>query len=308
MFALISKTRRHNLPIDIQLQLFDSTVLPIMLYGCEVWGNSGTIPLDNLYIKYLKMILRVHGKTCNNMVYGELGRFPLKIYMKKRAIGFWARMIAGKESKLTRIIYTHSKNLHTSNVHMCKWIDYIKGILQECDLHNIWESHNFQSVGWLKTAVERKLKNNFIIKWKQELERMPSCDVYVDFKQTFKLEEYLIYLPLTLRRSVCSLRTNNSRIAKVLGRYTKVLGKYTKIPRELRYCKICPNGNYFGDEYHLLLECKNPVVISHRTKYISELYTRHPSMQNCINLIGSEDKSEIRKLAFFLKHTLPLFK
>ena len=184
---------------------------------------------------------------------------------------------------------------------MCKWIDYIKGILQECDLHIIWESHNFQSVGWLKTAVDRKLKNNFIIKWKQELERMPSCDVYVNFKQTFKLEEYLIYLPLTLRRAVCSLRTNNSRIAKVLGRYTN-------IPRELRYCKICPNGNYFGDEYHLLLECKNQVVISLRTKYISELYTRHLSMQNIINLIGSEDKSEIRKLALFLKHTLPLFK
>ena len=89
---------------------------------------------------------------------------------------------------------------------------------------------------------------------------MPSCDVYINFKQTFKLEEYLIYLPLTLRRSVCSLRTNNSRIAKVLGRYTKVLGKYTKIPRELRYCKICPNGNYFGHEYHLLLECNNPVL------------------------------------------------
>ena len=130
---------------------------------------------------------------------------------------------------------------------------------------------------------------------------MPSWDVYVNFKQTFKLEEYLIYLPLTLRRSVCSLRTNNSWIAKVLGRYTK-------IPRELRHCKICPNSNYFGDEYHLLLEYKNSVVISHRTKCISGLYTRHTSMQNCINLIGSEDKSEIRKLALFLKHTLPLFK
>ena len=36
MFSLISKSRRLRLPIDIQLQLYDSTVLPIMLYGCEI--------------------------------------------------------------------------------------------------------------------------------------------------------------------------------------------------------------------------------------------------------------------------------
>ena len=83
MYALISKTRRHNLPIDIQLESYDSTVLPIMLYGCEIWGNSNTDVLDSLYLKYLKMILGVQGKTCNNMVFGELGRFPLETYIKK---------------------------------------------------------------------------------------------------------------------------------------------------------------------------------------------------------------------------------
>ena len=83
MFSLISKSRRLSLPIDIQLQLFDSTVLPIMLYGCEIWGNGNIDVLDKLYLKYLKMVLWVHGKTCNNMVYGELGRFPLDFYIKK---------------------------------------------------------------------------------------------------------------------------------------------------------------------------------------------------------------------------------
>ena len=29
-----------NLSIDIQLTLFDSMVTPILLYGCEAWGNE----------------------------------------------------------------------------------------------------------------------------------------------------------------------------------------------------------------------------------------------------------------------------
>ena len=76
MFYLISKARRLDLPIDIQLQLFDSTVLPILLYGCEIWGYSNVPVLENLHLKFLKILLGVHSKTCNNMVYGELGRYP----------------------------------------------------------------------------------------------------------------------------------------------------------------------------------------------------------------------------------------
>ena len=26
------------LPLDLQLQLFDQLILPILLYGCEIWG------------------------------------------------------------------------------------------------------------------------------------------------------------------------------------------------------------------------------------------------------------------------------
>ena len=38
MYSLLQKCRKLDLAIDIQLQLFDSLILPICLYGCEVWG------------------------------------------------------------------------------------------------------------------------------------------------------------------------------------------------------------------------------------------------------------------------------
>ena len=300
MYALISKIRRHNLPIDIQLELFDSTVLPIMLYGCEIWGYSRSDILDTLYLKFLKMVLVVQGKTCNNMVYGELGRFPLETYIKKRAIGFWARILANKETKLSRIIYNHIRTLFINDYYKCSWIEFIKGILQECDLSNIWQSQQFRSVDWLKSVVGKKLKDNFIRKWKQELSNMTSCDVYINFKINFKLEDYLIHLPIAIRKALCHLRTNNSRIPKVVGRFRN-------IPRENRYCHLCTNEELIGDEYHLLLECKNQQIVNFRNRYISCNFTRNPSRQKCINLLSSVDKSVVRKLAFFLKNTLPLY-
>ena len=38
MFALLRKGRVLQLPVDIMLEMFNKTVLPIMLYGCEAWG------------------------------------------------------------------------------------------------------------------------------------------------------------------------------------------------------------------------------------------------------------------------------
>ena len=246
------------------------------------------------------MVLGVHGKTCNNMVYGELGRFPLETYVKKRAIGFWARILANKETKLSRIIYNHIRTLSNTNYYKCIWIEFIKGILQECELSNIWQSQQFKSVDWLKTVVGKKLRDNFIRKWKQELSNMTSCDVYINFKINFKLEEYLIHLPIALRRALCNLRTNNSRIPKVVGRFRN-------IPREHRYCHLCTNEELIGDEYHLLLECKNQQIVNLRNRYIPNNFTRNPSMHKCINLLSSVDKPVVRKLAFFLKNTLPLY-
>ena len=38
IFAILSKCYKMNLPIDIQLELFDKVIEPTLLYGCEVWA------------------------------------------------------------------------------------------------------------------------------------------------------------------------------------------------------------------------------------------------------------------------------
>ena len=47
MYSLTKKSRQLLLPIHIIFQLFDHTVVPILLYGCEVWGMRIVISLKN---------------------------------------------------------------------------------------------------------------------------------------------------------------------------------------------------------------------------------------------------------------------
>ena len=47
----VGKIQKMLLPIDIQCNLFEKLVFPIMLYGCEIWGAQ---PLNMLEIFYRK--------------------------------------------------------------------------------------------------------------------------------------------------------------------------------------------------------------------------------------------------------------
>ena len=80
MYSLLSKTYQLHLPIDLLIELFDQLVLPILLYGSEVWGFD--------IIKDLE-ILNVKKSTANCMVLGELGRLKLEKYIESRMINFW---------------------------------------------------------------------------------------------------------------------------------------------------------------------------------------------------------------------------
>ena len=81
MYSLLKKIRTLNLPLDMQLRLFDKTIKPILLYGAEVWGFGNCDIIERVHLKFLKYVLNLKKKksTPSRMIYGELGIFPIKI-------------------------------------------------------------------------------------------------------------------------------------------------------------------------------------------------------------------------------------
>ena len=39
-FSLRAKQAKYKLPVDILLQLFEALIIPILLYGAEIWGYT----------------------------------------------------------------------------------------------------------------------------------------------------------------------------------------------------------------------------------------------------------------------------
>ena len=77
----VTKCRGLGLPIDIQLQMFNTMISPILLYyGCEVWGFENNDAIESLFLQFKKIILGVKKSTPNCILYGELGRYPIEIF------------------------------------------------------------------------------------------------------------------------------------------------------------------------------------------------------------------------------------
>ena len=119
--------RINNLQISIalQIQLFDHTILPILLYGCEVWGYQNTKMLDAVYNQFLRSITKLRKSTPVYMLYAELGRTPIEIQIKTRMIGFWISLVNGNNSKFSRKLYNIMLTDSGSGRNY-KWINYIK--------------------------------------------------------------------------------------------------------------------------------------------------------------------------------------
>ena len=95
-----------DLPIDCQLKLFDNTSVPILTYGSEVWGYGVLSTAEKVQTDFMKYILNVKKSTPHVMLYGELGRFPIYLTIKRKIISFWSKLLLGKSSKLSSRLYS----------------------------------------------------------------------------------------------------------------------------------------------------------------------------------------------------------
>ena len=59
MFTILKKARKVNLDIDPQIYLFESTIVRIPQYGCEVWVLSNIDIIERLHLRFRKTPLRI---------------------------------------------------------------------------------------------------------------------------------------------------------------------------------------------------------------------------------------------------------
>jgi hypothetical protein len=210
-----------RLPIDVQIQLFHSMVLnPIALYGCEIWGFEHCGMIERLHLKFCtgKYVLRIKTSTPTFMVYGELGEYPVNIMVKSRMINFWLKLVNGKQSKYSTIMYHILLFKYLNGTVQSKWLVY----------------------------MSKRLKDQFIQSWYELLHKSEKGYNYRIFKTKFEFEHYLNVLPFPLWNQLCRFRVCNHNLPVEVGRFNN-------LPRYMRTCHCC-NSDQLGDEYYFLFE------------------------------------------------------
>ena len=291
MFDLLTKSRRLSLPIDIQLELFDRMVVPILLYGSEVWGFSNIEQIEVMYRKFLKYLLRLPKSTPNCMVYGETGRQPLSELVKHRMISFWIKICNSKASKLSNIVCKLLLNLHTTNLYHSPWISFIKYILDKSGYSEMWLNQEYYSnCTYVKMLLKTRLRDMFLQNWKTQVSTNKACINYRLFKTDLKLESYLCHLRYSDRISLSKFRCASHKLPVFESRITQGITS--------NVCTLCDSAET-GDEFHYILNCKT--FISERKSLIKEYYYTRPSVLTFQKLFQTENIKDLSNLAKFTK-------
>jgi len=292
MFSILKKAKTLSLPYDIQIELFEKTVKPVLLYACEIWGFGNIDILERTQLKFFKYIFKMKKSTPSYMIYGELGLTPLSVDIKSRIVTYWARIIddinCNTTPKLSSKMYTLLYQMHLRNPTKCMWINNVKDILCASGFSGIWESQSFVNSLWLKKPIHLKARDIFIQQWYGDLNRSSGTNLYKHIKDSFVRSNFINTLPTHYTKTLILFRTRNHRLPVETGRWQN-------IPHNERKCTTC---NLIGDEYHFLMECKTFATL--RNTYLPVYYRTHSNFVKFTTLFKSDNYEVLKNLAILI--------
>ena len=324
------KTAFKNIEVNpaTNLQFFDILVKPIVCYASEVWGGlnnfskckskedfwklTGQLPAENFQVKFCKNLLGVHPKACNNAVMGELGRYPMFLFIIRSMLNFHKHMV---DVANTRPLLTATLSEDKLLPNNKSWFHSLTKILSLFDI-NFSEYTNLCHERLMQNITGR-MKTSYTELWKKSLgpcdDNSGKLHLFRKIKTNFSFETYLsVPIKRKYRRALTAFRISAHKLEIETGRHANKKSNTQFTRREERFCKLCMNNNIkiIGDEYHALLVC--PTFEKKRASLLQMVEQRVPNFQ-CLNnyyktiyLLTSEDKDMVVQLSKFLFDVLSI--
>ena len=85
LFVLTEKAMMLHLPADIVLELFETCVVPVLLYGAEIWSWENPRDIEIFHCNFLQSLLKTFKFTPNCILYAKL----VPITCQQRLIYKW---------------------------------------------------------------------------------------------------------------------------------------------------------------------------------------------------------------------------
>ena len=297
-FSLITKTNQLNLSLEVFSELYDKLVIPVLLYGSEIWGYAN---LENIYIlvnKTMRKMLKLNKSTPICMLHGELGWKDISEYVKNRMLNFWLKTATGEENKISYIMYNWIKTLYDKNIFKSKWLHNIKTTLDNIGMSNIFNRPNDLNKTWFKNTIKLRLSDIHNQRWSETVFNNGVCINYRVMTKHSKLKGYLTTLPKKYMYSMLKFKCANIKIPIVRG-------WYANMPVDERVCNLC-QSNEIGDEFHYLFNCN--FFDDHRKRFLKAYYYRCPNMYKMEKLFELEKGKDLLNLSKFIDIVVTHFK
>ena len=295
-FALKRLLDLNSLKVSTVLKLFDTLILPIVTYGCQVWltetalitntvtnqqlqkGTLATAALDHpekLHLSFMKWSLGVGKRTSNAAIYGDTGRVPVAVMVLKQVYSYYDRlrlMDIQNSDTLVRHAFAEQKLLQLP------WYSKLTDLRQKL-------SNNTTHTDLYPSQLREQLKTKFIASWEDERKLNKKLSFYNKIKTSFGRENYVdINMGREETRRLAQLRASAHGYAVETGRHGT---KRTSILNRL--CPSCTTSEqetiliiselpFFDpiieDEEHVLLDCP---------KYAEIRYKLAPGLKSAVH-------------------------
>ena len=311
-FKLNKTFNTINPNVNTLLNLFDHTVKPVLLYASEIWGTINTetkkvnqdefclfkhlenLPCEKLHVRYLKHVLGVHRKSCNDAVMGDLGRFPLYFDCITSCIKYYTRLTQTPVSELLNSARLESEKLYKSNKN--SWMSNVFFFLKYLNIHK--SQYNDKQ---LHTVVRKQLISKFKLHFMKKMDSTIALEgklrTYALYKKNFCREPYLATLKNSeARKCLTKIRTSSHKLQIEVGRYKK-------IEANKRVCEEC-NSNKIEDEVHFLTSCNaftsQRNTLYEKVKMANANFIGMSNINKFVWLMSNEDEEIIKALADFV--------
>ena len=251
----IKKTLSLDNPICILEKLFDTLVVPIILYGSEVWGAvkiyRDTDPYENLHLKFIKEILGVHSKATNIACLAETNRTPLHLKVQINILKFLVHILNSPDSLVSNIYH----NVRESSL----WVSHLKDSLNKLGFSHL--NYNLTNIQFYIRRIKERLYDQNKQNMNSSLAASEKLSFFRKVHLPSKRPAYIDICNKTERSVLSRFRISAHTLAIERGRYRN-------IERNRRLCLSCNNGEV-EDEYHFFSTC--PHYAPQRKKFIEQL-------------------------------------
>ena len=304
MHALHNKFKMTNMPIKVFFKIFDTMIVPILLYCSEIWNTfSGfdarkwdSCEVEKQHTQMIKRCLGVNRSTTNNMVRAEVGRTPLQIQALCRTWSYIKYITDKNDTELVKKAYEFE--LSNADPNFKLGLSTVGNDIRKTICNVTKTTENVTNIS--KTRVKKILVNDYIAKWKVDLPSISKARTFALHKTSYNFEPYLDLVKIRRHRVALSkLRLSDHSLMIEVGRHRR-----PKLELGERTCNICPN--IIEDETHFLVTC---ITHNYHRTFIDSVSHNNPAYTDMNDqekygfIVNTKDPVHLSSTAYTV-HTL----